>query len=115
MSFSQFDPSYPVPEGILAPGVSFTITGPFSIDPDRKDDLATISILVQILQTPTQTVATGSNVIQGVGLTRWSCPVTIQSGGFQPSSAKGIATVVEQYSDPDESYTWTFSQKLKFV
>jgi hypothetical protein len=28
--------------------------------------------------------------------------VTIESGGFQPGSALGIATIAEQYSDPDE-------------
>jgi hypothetical protein len=112
MSLLQFDTPIPVPIG--GPGDVFTITGPLSPDPDRIDDNATITIFVQIRQTQTQTVAAGHTVIQGVGLTRWECPITIQTGGFQPGSAIIIATIVEQYSNPDEYYTYTWTQKVTF-
>lgn len=123
MSHSQFDPEYSLAT-ILAtiqaseaePGKSqVTITGPLETDEDRIRDEATISIFVQILQTQTQTEANGTNVIHGVGLKRWECPVTIQSGGFRPGPALGIATTVEQYSKPKEHYSWTWSQKFKFT
>ena len=113
MSHSQFDTPIPM-ESIQETPPGLIVTGPLSTDPDRIRDNATISILVQITQTQTHTVASGHNVIQGVGLMRWSCPVTLQSGGFRPGLALGIATTVEQYSDPDEQYIWTWTQKLKF-
>jgi hypothetical protein len=122
MSHSQFDTPVSL-ETILAtiqaseaePGKSqVTIEGPLSTDPDRTADIATISIFVQILQTQSQTFAIGNNVIQGKELTRWSCPVTIQSGGFQVGSAMGIATTVEQYSNPAEHYVYNWTQKLTF-
>jgi hypothetical protein len=118
MSFSQFDPQYPKPVNAggaqIAPGGGFLVTGPLSTDEDRIRDEATITIVVRIIQTQTQTVAIGKNVFSGVGLTRWSCPVTIQSGGFQAGFAIGIATTVETYSEPDEHYTYTWSQKFKY-
>ena len=63
MSHSQFDNQYPVPPGPagaqIGPGGVFDVTGPLETDEDRIRDEATISIFVQILQTQTQTVATG--------------------------------------------------------
>ena len=123
MSHSQFDPEYllatiqaTIQASEAEPGKSqVTITGPLETDEDRIRDDATISIFVEILQTQTQTVASGSNVMHGAGLTRWECPVTIQSGDFQLGSALGIATTVEQYSDPEEHYTYHWTQKVKFV
>ena len=116
MSHSQFDTPIDVPidpgGGQLGVNEVFEVTGPLVTDDDREGDNATISIFVQILQTQTQTVASGSNVMHGAGLTRWECPLTIQSGDFQLGSALGIATTVEQYSDPDEQYIWTWTQKL---
>ena len=115
MSHSQFDPPYPVPsgtEGVI--GGEFEITGLLETDEDRILDDATITIFVWILQTQTQSFATGKNVLHGAGLKDWRCPVTIESGDFQQGSAIGIATTVEQYSDPVEYYTYNWSQKLKF-
>jgi hypothetical protein len=112
MSFSQFDTPITLARALI--GSILNVTGPLKTDPDRIGDIATIKIFVQIQQTQTQTVAAGHTVIKGVGLKSWSCPITIQSGGFQPGSALASATTVEQYSNTDEYYPYTWTQKVTF-
>jgi hypothetical protein len=107
MSQSQFDAEYPTPPAQGIVGAQFDMSGP--LEPDAATDAASILITIQVRQDATNTVAVGQNNIAPVG-NRWTCVMTVVTGGFRSGPATGSASTVEFYDGEKkgvEHYHWT--------